>query len=129
MKKQLLIVAGVVGIAVVAVFAQTAAVSVWSDYLGLHIGAKATDKVSFRNATPVVKSTITNTAPVLAALTLYTQTQIITNVFPADTTNVFTVVSVTNVAINAIAGYSGTNQLNAVRNCLVNHGLASTDGN
>ena len=125
MKKQLLIVAGVVGIAVVAVFAQTAAVSVWSDYLGLHIGAKATDKISFRNATPVVKSTITNTAPVLAALTVSSAT--ITYAGVDGSTNSISVV--TNVAINAIAGYSGTNQLNAVRNCLVNHGLASTDGN
>jgi hypothetical protein len=125
MKKQLLIVAGVVGIAVVAVFAQTAAVSVWSDYLGLHIGAKATDKVSFRNATPVVKSTITNTAPVLAALTVSSATL----TYSAIDGSTGTLSVVTGVVINAIAGYSGTNQLNAVRNCLVNHGLASTDGN
>ena len=39
MKKQLLILAGVVGLAVVAVLAQTDAVAVYSDYLGLHIGA------------------------------------------------------------------------------------------
>jgi hypothetical protein len=125
MKKQLLIVAGVVGIAVVAVFAQTAAVSVWSDYLGLHIGAKATDKISFRNATPVVKSTITNTAPVLAALTVSSAT--ITYAGVDGSTNSISVV--TNVAINAIAGYSGTNQLNQLRNALVNIGIASTTGN
>ena len=70
MKKQLLIVAGVVGIAVVAVFAQTAAVNIWSDYLGLHIGAKSTDKIGFYGATPVAKQTgVTNAGSVLVTLT------------------------------------------------------------
>jgi len=104
MKKHLLIAAGVTLVAVVAVFAQTAYVSIFSDYLGLHIGSKATDKIAFRNATPVVKSVITNVAPVLIQ-----------------------VVAVDG-STNTIAAYTTTNQLNAVRSCLVNHGLASTDG-
>ena len=105
MKKQLLIVAGVVGVAVVAVFAQTAAVSVWEDYRGLHIGAKATDKVAFRDATPIAKQIITNIAPV--------QIQVLA----------------IDGSTNTIAAFVTTNQLNQIRNCLVNHGLASTTGN
>jgi hypothetical protein len=125
MKKQLLIVAGMVGIAAVAVFAQTAAVYVWSDNLGLHIGTKATDKIGFYNATPVVKQTVTNTAPVLATLTVSSATL----TYSAIDGSTGTLSVVTGVVINAIAGYSGTNQLNQLRNALVNIGIASTSGN
>jgi Ca2+/H+ antiporter len=117
------------GVALIATAVYAASTQMKNTGAGLYIGTTVAQKLGFYGATPVVRQTITNTAPVLAALTLYTQTQIITNVFPADTTNVFTVVSVTNVAINAIAGYSGTNQLNQVRTALVNLGLVSTDGN
>jgi hypothetical protein len=125
MKKLYLLVLGGVAMIAVSVYA---AEQIRRTGAGLSICDNVSDKVGFYGATPVVRQTVTNTAPVLAALTLYTQMQIITNVFPADTTNVFTVVSVTNVAINAIAGYSGTNQLNQVRTSLVNLGLVSTDG-
>ena len=125
MKKQLLIAAGVMVVAVVAVFAQATAVAVWSDYLGLHIGSMATEKIGLYNATPVIKGVITNTAPVLATLTLSSAT--ITYAGVDGSTNSISVV--TNVTINAIAGYSGTNQLNQVRAAIVNIGIASTTGN
>ena len=104
--KKLLAVIGLVGfVAAGVVIGQVAYVSIWSDHTGLHIGAKATDKVAFRNATPVGKQIITNTAPVLIQ-----------------------VVDVAGVT-NTIACYTTTNQLNQVRNAIVAHGLASTDGN
>ena len=77
----------------------------WLDYLGLHIGARASDKIGFYGATPVVKQTITNTAPI--------QIQVV------DITG----------ATNTIAVYTSTNQVNQLRNALVNLGLASTTGN
>ncbi len=104
----------------VSVLAQASAVYINSDYLGLHIGSKSTDKIAFRDATPVAKSTgVTNAPAVLATLTLSTFT--FTNAH-ADVTNVITVV--TNVTINAVAGPPSTNTVNGIINCLRNHGLA-----
>ena len=105
MKKYFLIVAGVVCIAVVSVFAQAVAVRVYSDYLGYHIGTAVNQKIGFYGATPVVRQTITNTAPVLIQ-----------------------VVDITG-ATNTIACYTTTQQVNQVRSALVNIGIASTTGN
>jgi len=124
MKKTFLILAGVSVVAVAAVFAQATGQLPWLDYLGLHIGARASDKIGFYGATPVVRQTITNTAPVIATLTVSSAT--ITYAGIDGSTNTQSVV--TNVAINAVTGYAGTNQLNQLRNALVNLGLASTTG-
>jgi hypothetical protein len=119
-KLHLLILAGVALVAV-SVYAYE---QVRRDAAGLHIGSAVTDRIGMWGATPVVRQTITNTAPVLATLTVSSAT--ITYSGVDGSTNSISVV--TNVAINAIAGYSGTNQLNQVRNALVNVGIASTTG-
>jgi hypothetical protein len=73
MRKYFLIAAGVMGIAVAAVFAQTAFVSIYSDYLGLHIGANATDKIGFHGVAPIAQKgigiTLTNGAAVAECVT------------------------------------------------------------
>jgi hypothetical protein len=119
-KLHLLILAGVALVAV-SVYAYE---QVRRDAQGLHIGSAVTDRIGMWGATPVVRQTITNTAPVLATLTVSSAT--ITYAGVDGSTNSISVV--TNVAINAIAGYSGTNQLNQLRNALVNVGIASTTG-
>jgi hypothetical protein len=94
---------------------------------GLQIGTTADQKIGFFAADPVVQPTAaaqaavgttgaaavaltqaTKAAATQAALTLYTETHIITNVFPADVTNVYTVVSVTNATINTVWGFATT---------------------
>lgn len=72
MKKYLLIASGCVLVAF-AVFAQTDAVRVWSDYLGLHVGSKATEKIGFYGKTPVAQQgigiTLTNGAALAECVT------------------------------------------------------------
>jgi hypothetical protein len=119
-KLHLLVLAGVALVAV-SVYAYE---QVRRDAQGLHIGSAATDRIGLYNATPVVKGIITNTAPVLATLTVSSAT--ITYAGVDGSTNSISVV--TNVTINAIAGYSGTNQLNQLRTAIVNIGIASTTG-
>jgi uncharacterized protein YyaL (SSP411 family) len=121
MKKFLAVISLVTVVAATVVLAQVAAVSVWSDYAGLHIGAKSTDRIAFRDATPVDKSTgVTNAGSVLATLTLSSAT--ITFQAPDGSTGSVSVV--TNVAVNAVAGLPSTNTVNAIVNCLREHGLA-----
>jgi hypothetical protein len=169
-KLHLLLLAGVALVAV-SVYAYE---QVRRDAQGLHIGSAVTDRIGMWGATPVVRQTITNTAPVLGTLTQSSKaasTAVTVNVGTATLTVSFTpltvdvtnaagavsacwtgctatvagvvtsavpntvygfasdtAVVITNTAINAIAGYSGTNQLNQVRNALVNVGIASTTG-
>jgi len=189
MKKHLLILAGVAFVAV-SVYAIE---QVRRDAAGLHIGSAATDRIGFRNATPVVKGIIADTAPAAVALTVSTgaANSLATGSISAATggtltvsvgeapsltlgtmeityqgvdgsTNTMTVVTnvtitaaapvtnasiafatanvlnaatltaaaaVTNVTVNSVYGYTTSNQLNQVRSAIVNHGLASTDGN
>jgi hypothetical protein len=57
--KKLLAVIGLVGfVAAGVVIGQVAYVSIWSDHTGLHIGAKSTDAIAFRDATPSGKKSI-----------------------------------------------------------------------
>jgi hypothetical protein len=113
------------GVALIATAVYAASTQMKNTGAGLYIGTTVLQKVGFYGATPVVRQTLTNTAPVLATLTVSSAT--ITYAGVDGSTNSISVV--TNVAINAIAGYSGTNQLNQVRTALVNLGLVSTDGN
>ena len=113
------------GVALIATAVYAASTQMKNTGAGLYIGTTVAQKLGFYGATPVVRQTMTNTAPVLATLTVSSAT--ITYAGVDGSTNSISVV--TNVAINAIAGYSGTNQLNQVRTALVNLGLVSTDGN
>jgi hypothetical protein len=113
------------GVALIATAVYAASTQMKNTGAGLYIGTTVAQKLGFYGATPVVRQTLTNTAPVLATLTVSSAT--ITYAGVDGSTNSISVV--TNVAINAIAGYSGTNQLNQVRTALVNLGLVSTDGN
>lgn len=121
MKKNILL---IIGCAVLATWALAEVVQVKNTAAGYQIGGSVNQKVGFHGAAPVVRQTLTNTAPVLATLTVSSAT--ITYQGVDGSTNTLSVV--TNVTINAIAGYSGTNQLNQLRNALVNYGLVSTTG-
>jgi hypothetical protein len=113
------------GVALIATAVYAASTQIKNTGAGYQIGTAVGQKVGFYGAAPVVRQTVTNTIPVLATLTVSSAT--ITYAGVDGSTNSLSVV--TNVTINAIAGYSGTNQLNQVRNALVNLGLVSTDGN
>lgn len=101
MKKQLLILAGIC-LVVTATYA--AVTQLKQTGVGLYIGTAVTQKIGFFGATPVVRQTITNTAPI--------QIQVVA----------------VDGSTNTIAVYTTTNQLNQVRTALVNLGLASTTG-
>jgi len=119
MKKTLFI---LIGCAAIATLVLAEVVQVKNTAAGYQIGTSVNQKIGFFGAAPVVRQTITNTAPVLVTLTLSTHT--FTNAH-ADVTNVIT--AVTNVTVNAVSGMS-SNQLQQIRNALVNLGLASTGG-
>jgi uncharacterized membrane protein YbhN (UPF0104 family) len=151
-KLHLLVLAGVALVAV-SVYAIE---QVRRDAAGLHIGSAVTDRIGMWGATPVVRQTITNTAPAAVALTqavkaaatqaaLTVSSATITYQGVDGSTNSISVV--TNVTINTVwgfatttpqvlatstvnevYGYTTSNQLNAVRNALVNVGIASTTG-
>jgi hypothetical protein len=115
------------GVALVATAVYAASTQMKNTGAGLQIGTTADQKIGFFAADPVVQPTAaaqaavgttgaaavaltqaTKAAATQAALTLYTETHIITNVFPADVTNVYTVVSVTNATINTVWGFATT---------------------
>jgi len=87
---------------VVSVYAESTKVK--NTGAGYQIGSSVTQKVGFFGATPVVRQTITNTAPILIQ------------------------VIAVDGSTNTIAVYTTTNQLNQVRTALVNLGIASTNG-
>jgi hypothetical protein len=55
MKKLLTIAGGITVVGVALVFAQATTTLPYLDYLGLHIGAKSTDKIGFYGKTPIVQ--------------------------------------------------------------------------
>lgn len=118
-KTSILILAGV-ALFVTAVYAVT---QIKSTALGYQIGTAANQKVGLYGAPPVVRQTLTNSAPLLVTLTVQRQT--ITNEFPAGTSNILSVV--TGVVVNAVSGLT-SNQLAQLITSLSNFGLTSADG-
>jgi hypothetical protein len=119
MKRFLLIAAGICVIAIGVVIAESTKIK--ETGAGMQIGTTATQKIGFFGAAPVVKQTgVTNAGAALATLTVSSAT--IT--YQAVDGSTSSVSVVTNVAINAVAGFASTNQANAINNSLRNLGLA-----
>ena len=93
------------GVALIATAVYAASTQMKNTGAGLYIGTTVAQKLGFYGATPVVRQTLTNTAPI--------QIQVLA----------------IDGSTNTIAVYTTTNQLNQVRTALVNLGLVSTDGN
>jgi hypothetical protein len=115
--KKLLIAVGVCGLAVLCI----AADNIRRTGAGLLIQDSSSGKLGFYGTAPVTKPTgVTNVNANLATLTLSGAT--ITYAGVDGSTN--SIYVLTNVAINAVAGYASTNQANAINSALRNLGLA-----
>ena len=119
MKRFILIAVGICAIAVGVVLAESTKIK--ETGAGMQIGTTSTQKIGFYGATPVVKQTgVTNAGAALATLTVSSATL----TYQAIDGSTGTISVVTNVAINTIAGFTTTNQANAINNALRNLGLA-----